>query len=354
MLRFDIKRLQQGQETTLLVVDVVMLALLMANLGFIIFDWLFMADWFSGLLQSTVPWFHAAYAEQIHPRFFAIDVVFVAIFLTEFFVRWMVSIRRGTYLRWYFYPFLHWYELLGCIPLVGFRLLRFLRVFSMLVRLNRLGVINLRETALGRFVRTYYDLLVEEVSDRVVLNVLEGVQAELATGQPVTHRIINDVVLARRHELVEQLGRRVEEILRQHYDINRDAIHGYVERRIGHAVEHSEDVDRLSKIPVFGGYATRALERSVTQIVQAVIDGAAEDLESAENRQVIEEIVGAAIDVLLDQGDEFHRVTNQMIIDALEIVKERVRVQRWREQFAVPPTSGSPSGPPDPGTLSGL
>lgn len=333
MFRFDLKQVREGQETTLLVVDLIMLALLLVNLAWIIFDWLFVTDWFSGLVAGISTTFADYYATRIHPRFWAYDLVFVAIFLTEFSVRWVISVRRGSYLRWYFYPFIHWYELLGCIPLVGFRMLRFLRIFSMLVRLNRLGVIQLRETAVGRFLGTYYNVLIEELSDRVVLNVLDGVQAELRSGQPVTRRIVDEVVLARRDELVEQLGRRVEEILRSHYDINRQGIHDYVERRIGHAVEHSEDVDRLSKIPVFGGYASRVLERSVTQIVQAVIDGAAEDMESVENRKVIEEIVGAAIDVTLDQGDEFHRVTNRMLIDALEIVKERVRVQRWREQF---------------------
>lgn len=206
MFQFDLKRIRDRQETTLLIVDVAMLVLLLINLGWLIFDWLFAARWFAGLIDQLSPAFHDWYATRVAPDFWRYDLVFVAIFLTEFMVRWMIAVRRERYLRWYFYPFLHWYELLGCIPLVGFRALRFLRVFSMLFRLNRLGVINLQNTAVGRFVRTYYDVFVEEISDRVVLNVLDGVQAELGSGQPLTHRIVDQVILARRHELVEQIG----------------------------------------------------------------------------------------------------------------------------------------------------
>lgn len=333
MLRFDLARIRGRQETTLLIVDVAMLVLLMINLGWLIFDWLFTADWFSGLVEHLSPAFHDWYQTDIAPHFWRYDLIFVAIFLTEFVIRWIISIRRETYLRWYFYPFLHWYELLGCIPVLGFRVLRFLRIFSMLVRLNRLGVINLQDTAVGRFIRTYYDVAVEEISDRVVLNVLDGVQAELGSGQPLTHRIVDEVVLARRRELVEQIGVQVDDVLRRNYDLNKRAIHGYLDDRIRHAVEQSKDVRRLGRLPVFGDRATDMLERSVSDIVRSLVETTVADLRSADNRQIIEEIVHAVIDVLVDQGDRVHATTNAMLIEAIDIVKERVRVQRWRARM---------------------
>jgi hypothetical protein len=333
LFQFDLKRIRGRQEATLLVVDVAMLVLLIINLGWLIFDSLFALGWFSGLVERLLPAFHDWYATGVAPHFWRYDLVFVAIFLTEFFVRWFISIRRETYLRWYFYPFLHWYELLGCIPLMGFRALRFLRIFSMLVRLNRLGVINLGSTAVGRFARTYYDVFMEEISDGVVLNVLERVQAELGSGQPLTHRIVDEVVLVRRRELVEQIGLQVDDILRRNYDLNKTAVHGYIENRIRSAVEQSEDVSRLARIPVFGSRATEMLERSVSDIARNLVETAVADLRSTDNRQVIEDIVHAVIDVLVDHGDRFHATTNDMLIDAIEILKERVRVQRWRERM---------------------
>ena len=333
MFQLDLKRIRGRQETTLLVVDVAMLVLLIVNLAWIIFDSLFAAAWFGGLVEQLSPAFHDWYATVIAPRFWQYDLGFVAIFLTEFCVRWIISIRRETYLRWYFYPFLHWYELLGCIPVLGLRMLRFLRIFSMLVRLNRLGVINVQDTAAGRFIRGWFDVLVEEVSDGVILNMLGRVQAELGARQPVTRRIVDEVVLDRRHELVEQIGVKVDDVLRRNYDLNKAAIDHYIDDRVRHAVEQSADVRRLGRIPVFGGTATEMLERSVSQIARNLVETAVADLRSADNRQVIEDIVHAVIDVLVDQGDRFHATTNDMLIEAIEIVKERVRIQRWRERM---------------------
>ena len=56
------------------------------------------------------------------------DLAFVVIFLTEFCVRWVAAVVRKTYMRWYFFPFIHWYDLIGCIPLGGARIFRFLRI----------------------------------------------------------------------------------------------------------------------------------------------------------------------------------------------------------------------------------
>ncbi len=89
-------------------------------------------------------------------------------------IRWAVAIARGTYHRWFFYPFVHWYDLLGCIPVGSFRWLRILRVVSLMFRLQKMGVVDFRDTYIGRSVIKYYRILVEEVSDRVVINVLEG------------------------------------------------------------------------------------------------------------------------------------------------------------------------------------
>ncbi|MDV7396135.1 hypothetical protein RZS08_32380, partial [Arthrospira platensis SPKY1] len=119
------------------------------------------------------------YAEQIHTNFVAYDLVFVAIFLTEFVVRWIIAVHRNTYHRWFFYPFVHWYDLLGCIPVGSFRWLRLLRVISIVYRLQKYQIIDISNLYIVRFVRKYLNVLLEELSDRIVLNVLDGVQDEI-------------------------------------------------------------------------------------------------------------------------------------------------------------------------------
>ena len=49
-------------------------------------------------------------------HFWLIDLPFLTLFLFEFGVRWSLSVRRREYARWYFFPMLHWYDVLGLIP----------------------------------------------------------------------------------------------------------------------------------------------------------------------------------------------------------------------------------------------
>jgi hypothetical protein len=310
-----------------------MIVLLIVNLAWLTFDWFYVTAWFPDLVGSVAPRFGTYYAEVIHPRYWQFDLVFVSIFLTEFFLRWGAAARRGTYLRWYFYPFLHWYELLGCIPLLGFRLLRFLRIFSMLYRLQKMGVVDLSESAPARFLQRYYDVLVEEISDRVVVNMIEGVQRELREDQPIVRRIIEEVVVSRKALLVDQLGARLEQVVKSHYDTRRERVAGYLRSVIADAVSESEDIERLQRIPVFGGYGTRVLERSLVQVVTAAIDRAAADLESHRNRDLVEEVVAIALEQLLAHGPEVDEVISEVLVEALDVVKSRVEVKRWRENL---------------------
>ncbi|HBZ99013.1 MAG TPA: preprotein translocase subunit SecA, partial [Pseudomonas sp.] len=52
---------------------------------------------------------------------------FVAVFLLDVLLGWTVALFERRYARWYYYPFAHWYDVLGCIPLAGVRWLRGLR-----------------------------------------------------------------------------------------------------------------------------------------------------------------------------------------------------------------------------------
>lgn len=331
MLKFSLHKFLHNQESTWLVLDLVMLGLLVLNLNWLILDWLYETPWFPRFVATLAPDVGAFYAERVHPVFWKIDLAFVTLFLAEFLLRWSVAVRRRTYGRWYLYPLFHWYELLGCIPLATFRALRFLRVISMVYRLQKLGVLDLTDTAVARVASRWYEILVEEVSDRVVVNVLDGIQRELRTDEPVLRRIINEVVLTRKPQLVEAVGRRVEVAIRDHYLRHRPDVSTYVNRRIADAVRESEDIERLKRIPVFGAYGTRMLERAVAQIVFAVIDGAAEDLRSSRNRPVVEDLVSIVIDQLLQHDEHFDAATNEMLIEAIDVLKAQVRMQRWRE-----------------------
>ncbi len=180
------EKLKLNLDTVGFVIDLLMIALVILNLGLILFDWLFQVPPVQGFLADMTPAFHAFYRDTIHSNFLFYDLCFVAVYLTEFVIRWIVAIARSTYHRWFFYPFAHWYDLLGCIPVGSFRWLRILRVVGLVMRLQRMGIIDLSQTWLGQTILKYYGIVVEEVSDRVVINVLSGAQARDRWRQPAT------------------------------------------------------------------------------------------------------------------------------------------------------------------------
>ena len=177
MLKINRKNLFSSHELTWFIIDFLMLALLIINLLWIIFDWCFAVDFIQEGIKNNIGWLYASYL-PIHKNFVLYDMVFIVIFLTEFTVRWIRSIYLKIYHRWYFYPFIHWYDLIGLIPVASARALRFLRVFSIIYRLQKYQIIDLTQNRVFKFIQFYYDVVLEELSDRIVVKVLAGTQEE--------------------------------------------------------------------------------------------------------------------------------------------------------------------------------
>lgn len=126
--------------------------------------------------------------------------------MIEFFYRWIVAIIEKSFAAWYFFPIFYWYDLLGCVPIASFRWLRLIRVFSLPQALHKLGLINWKKTIFYKeHFRQYTNILVEEVSDRVIIKSLEGVKAEVSKGNPVTDQIIREVIRPKAQKLVKWL-----------------------------------------------------------------------------------------------------------------------------------------------------
>ena len=309
-----------------------MMVLLISNLLLILFDFIFAIPQVHFFLKENLYSFFEFYNQNIHQRFFEIDLWFVGIFLAELLVRWGVAIYNRTYHRWFFYPFIHWYDVLGCIPIGSFRALRLLRVFSILVRLQRLEIIDLTKSYVFGKVKKYVGIVTEEISDRVVVNVLEGVQQEITHGTPIADRIVDDVVLPHKPMLIDWISKRTQQVLGHAHENYIDEIRGYVDEKIKEAVTKNKEIKRIEQVPMLGKIVSENLERAIGDIVFNVVDGMLRDLSSAKNKAIMEDITDMAIEsIVAEEKDErLDRAVKQMAVEALEIVKEQVKVQQWK------------------------
>ncbi|MEC8418346.1 MAG: ion transporter, partial [Pseudomonadota bacterium] len=280
MLRVNRENLRNSHETPWLVLDLVMLGVLFINLAWLIFDSLYATDFIYGQLDSHFPALIDTY-DPVHNNFLLVDLVFIGIFFTEFCFRWIVAVVRKEHLRWYFFPFLHWYDIVGLIPTGPTRLFRFLRILSILHRLHKYKIINLNETAIFRFFAFYADVFVEELSDRIVVKVLSDAQKDISAGSPLLDDI-NEQVLAPRRPVITQWLAGVINHLGQslNSDEHGEVIREHVRKSVGKAVRENAQVSTLNYLPVIGKTIENTLEASVTDIVTKSLVNLLNDLDS--------------------------------------------------------------------------
>jgi hypothetical protein len=329
MLNFSYSRLKSSHEGPWIIVDLLMLALLIINLIWLLFDGLFATQAFKSILASMSTDLVTGYA-PIHENFVLYDLAFVAIFLTEFCVRWAASVVRKTYIRWYFFPFIHWYDLIGCIPLSGARIFRFLRIFSIFYRLQKYQIIDLRNTAVYRFIIFYYDVLVEELSDRIVVKVLSDAQKDIAAGSPLIEDISQQVLASRLSILTQWLSSVMVHIGEsiEHND-HGESVRSHVQKSVGEAVRGNSQVSTLKLVPILGSTIEKTLEQSVTDIVTQSIINLMKDITPEKIDDFVEHGIGrfSSEDHMLDQ--EVLLIVNE----CLELVKHHVSQQRWKDSF---------------------
>lgn len=338
MLKINRENLKSSHQLAWFIIDFLMLGLLIINLAFIIWDSVYNFVAIQNVLKENLPALQAAY-HPIHEKFILYDAMFVAVFLSEFFVRWGYAIRAKVYDRWYFYPFIHWYDVVGCIPVGSLRFLRILRVISIVYRLHQYKIIDVTGTGIFRFVNFYYEAFMEELSDRIVGKVLSGVQHELTLGSPLFEKIQNDILYPRREMLSGWISTRVAEAAQEGYIPNRGALRSYLETRVDHALEQNVELSRLKYLPIVGSTIKDTLEDAVGDIVANVIQQILEDLASSSNHGFIEDIVNAFIrepgesDINEGTNEERNEALIALIIEIIDAIKVQVRVKRWREQL---------------------
>ena len=316
-----------------LIVDLSMVILVVINLAWIIFDSLFA---FAGV-QSILGWLFGTgfvdwYSSNIHDWFFAYDLGFVSIFVTELLISWGVAIYRKTYSHWAAYPFIHWYDVLGCIPVGSFRWLRVLRVIAVLIRLQRLGVIDYTQWSIYKLFNRWYNIILEELSDRIAVKILEGVQDELHQGVDLERKIVEQVILPRKQLLIDSISEKLSVTSREIYDDTRDELEGFIKDIVGEAMRNNPEISTIEKIPMLGTAIGKLLEHAVTDIVCKTMENAVDHMGRPQFKRLITEAADAVIEGMATPDERSNGAITDAMADVIEVIKSEIRIQRWKEQ----------------------
>ncbi len=298
------------------------------NLSLILFDSLFALQPVSAVLADLAPELHARYQQSVHANFQYIDLGFVAIFVLDVLLGWTVALFERRYARWYYYPFAHWYDVLGCIPLAGLRWLRVLRVGALLIRLQRLGLVDMRGWAIYGLFSRYYYLLIEELSDRVMVRLFGRLQQEIGASDDLSRRLLQEVVRPRKQRLLNDISRRLQDMLEAGYRDNRGAIEGYVSQLIHQALQNNPEMHNLRRLPL-GNRLASTLDDALSDIAARVLQGAVEGMRGPQFQALAGNLADEFFDAWVYQDENTDLALEELLVDVIEVLKQQVLDRRW-------------------------
>lgn len=291
---------------------------LMSNIG----EWFFNTIHLSPVLEF--------YRTHLHPWVITTEAWFIIFLITELAVRWLLSIVQKHHARWWFFPFIHWYEILAIIP--HLRFLRLFRAGIIAYRLYELGykVIpdNIRIKAMF-----YYRVIMEELSDRVVITVIDGIRHELETSS--THKkIIHDLVDHHRELFTITLSSMLQESLAKALQQQQPVITQKVGIIVNQAIEDTPELTQLLRlIPIVGGRIEQQIQSIGQRLGENISAGLIEPFTAGsphrpnENYQLIVEKVSE----LNIDNQYLEELVESVVFESLEAIRKQVKIKQWQQ-----------------------
>lgn len=313
--------------------DILMLGLLMIDLTLIFVDGVLM----SALIANIATWvgfdttLHTYYTQH-HEALATIGGVFTLFWITELTVRWIIAIVNHTYHRWFFFPFVHWYEVLACFP--ALRALRLLRAVVIIKRLHKIGIKVIPQSWV-KSARFYCGVILEELSDRVILTAINNIREQIKGSKP-HEKLIQDAI--NKNRIVFENA--ILEILRAELSPKLSlAFHGQMADQLSSdislAVEQALiDTPELKKYLKLVPVAGNLIENQITAIGKNM----AKNITISINSHLFHEKTLDALMVQIAKGvanvDTNHPALQELISraaeDMLNAFEQQIKIQQWK------------------------
>jgi len=307
--------------------DIFMLWLTILDLFWLMFDALYSTRTIQSIVDHLLPFDYSV----IHEDFYFYDGIIVSIFIGEFLIKWAYSIYKKQYGKWFFYPFANWYDILGCFPTGSFRILRLFRIIGLTYRLHRWEVVDLNDYALFNTLVEYYEIIMEELSDRVVITVLRQAKKEAEKGQPLTATIAQEIIQPKKEALAKVIAQQIQTGIKEKYPTYQPTLHQHIDKVVQEKIRKNPAVQKIEKIPLVGTQTQQTLQTAVGEIVFGVINQLIVDLAADQNNAVLKEVVQSTLEVLLTkQAFNKNDLNQKILLEIIDLIIERVGIQKWR------------------------
>lgn len=273
------------------------------------------------------------YRTSLHPWVITSEAWFIGFLIIELLVRWAIAIINKHHKRWFFFPFIHWYEILAIIPQLRF--LRLFRAGIIAYRLHGLGYPVVPESwrKTGLF---YYRVVMEELSDRVVITVIDGIRYELETSS--SHKqIIHDLVNHHREQFTVALTALLQESLATALKEQKPAITKGVGKIVDQAIIDTPELTQLLRlIPLVGGRIEQQIQsigqRLGENISAGLIEPLIEGSQDAPNPTY--QLISQRVSEININNRQLEQLVESVVFETLESVRKQVKVKQWQQTLA--------------------
>jgi len=137
------------------------------------------------------------------------------------------------------------------------------------------------------------------------------------------------VVAPRKEQVLRASSTHLEQVVREVVREQREPVRRYVDGVLGDALRQ-ENLYPLQSLPVVGEMLVVQIEETVKRVVRSVVDRLLDDAQAVEGQQILAEARRLFDDLLAQRDEQMASAVRQMVFEAIEIVKDQVRVQQWK------------------------
>ncbi|MFW2058063.1 preprotein translocase subunit SecA [Acinetobacter haemolyticus] len=294
---------------------------LMSSLG----EWLFQQIHLPNVLEF--------YRSYLHPWVITTEAWFIIFLIAELVVRWIVAIIYKHHARWWWFPFIHFYEILAIIPFLRF--LRLFRAGIIAYRLYEMGYQVIPEK-IQRTLLFYYRVVMEELSDRVVLTVLDGVKHELKTNNSHQNAIHN-LVDHHRQLFVTTLSSLLQESLATALQQQQPVITKKVGEIVNQAIEDTPELTQLLRlIPIVGGRIEQQIQSIGQRLGENISAGLIEPFTAGSPQQPNEnfQLIAKKVSEINIDNQHLEELVKSVVFESIDAIQKQVQVKQWQEMLS--------------------
>lgn len=270
--------------------------------------------------------------------FIWIDLFFIAIFLLEFLISWNLAIRRQGSDQKFLYPLYHWYDIVSCIPIQQLRILRLLRILAIYFRLIRSDIISIHNSTLYKRMMKYQQIIMEEISDQVAINILTNIQAKTRLGS--NRDLMEETLNMHRHEIRDVILSNLKNMDLPTLHNRQDELVAIIAELVMESIRGTREYKNVIALPLARPVIESILnEARIANITEEAMDSFMQawqaKLESEEMNSILSDLVDDILDlsIKLSLNDRIQQLIEDINIQVLEELKESSTKDKiWKAQ----------------------